>query len=68
MKKMVFVLMLVVLLLSLTLPVAMAGLGVEDPCPPGYANNGNPKCWEVAPPGLQGNDNGNAGGNWVSLH
>ncbi len=39
MKKIVYVTLLVVLLLSLTLSVAMAGVDWEDPQPPGAAHN-----------------------------
>ncbi len=67
MKKMVFVLLLVVLLLSLALPVvALAACpSGDDPC-----NHGG-KCLPFAPPGLAnrigGNPSapGNAGANWT---
>lgn len=39
MKKLVFVILLVALLLSLTLSVALAGVGWEDPQPPGAGKN-----------------------------
>ena len=63
MKKMVFVLLLVALLLSLTLPVALAGCPAgEDPVNPGGRDFGsNP------PPGLAAAfaaGHGNAGANW----
>lgn len=65
MKKIVFVVLLVALLLSLSLTVALAGMGEDDPCPPGYANNEKARCFGEPPPGLQNNHNGNAGGNWI---
>ncbi len=66
MKKMMFVFLLIALILSLALPVAMAGLGAEDPCPPGYANNGNARCFATPPPGMDGKDSGNAFKNWIT--
>jgi hypothetical protein len=74
MKKAVFVLLLVVLLVSLVslaLPgVAKASCDFEDPCNPGWAVSGNGQCFASAPPGLQdkiGVDSapGSAGDNWT---
>jgi hypothetical protein len=65
MKKMLFVLVLVALLLTLGLSVVSAGMDFDDPCPPGYANNGNARCFLTPPPGLGGNDHGNAGNGWI---
>jgi hypothetical protein len=67
MKRMVFVLLLVVLLLSLALPVvAMAGAGYDDPCTPGWSvDSGNGQCFLVAPGWGGNNNNGNAGDNWI---
>lgn len=64
MKKMLLVLVLIALLLSLGIPIASA-MDFDDPCAPGHANNGNARCFTTPPPGLQGNDHGNAGNNWV---
>ncbi len=68
MKKMVFVLVLVALLLSLALPVvALAGCPAgDDPNSPGYGpSNGNAYQFLVGPPpGLFENNNDKAGDNW----
>ena len=64
MKKLIFVVLLVALLLSLTLTVVLAGMGEDDPCPPGWENNGKTRCFAEPPPGLQNNHHGNAGENW----
>jgi hypothetical protein len=69
MKKTVFVLLLVALLLSLALPVAaMAGMGADDPCNHG-TTQGNAQCLPGTPPGLEGkigpgNGHGKSGDNW----
>ncbi len=64
MKKMVFVLLLVVMLLSLTLTAALAACPAgDDPNPPGYANS-NENAYQFLvgpPPGLDKNDHGKAG-------
>jgi len=66
MKKMLFVLVLVALLLMVAIPIVSAGMDYDDPCAPGYAQSGgHAQCFVVPPPGLQGNNNGNAGNNWV---
>ena len=58
MKKLIFVVLLVALLLSLTLTVVLAGEAWDDPINPGGRDFGcNP------PPGLVGNP-GNGGHNW----
>ena len=65
MKKMLFVLVLVALLLMVAIPVVSAGMDYDDPCAPGAAQTSHAQCFTTPPPGLQGNDNGNAGNNWV---
>ena len=65
MKKMVFVLLLVAILLSLSLSLVSAAADYEDPCVPGATQTDHAKCLLTPPPGLIGNDNGNAGDNWL---
>ena len=65
MKKVVFVLMLVAILLSLSLSLISAAMDFEDPCVPGSAKSEHAKCHAVPPPGLRGNDHGKAGDNWL---
>ncbi|MBI4788484.1 MAG: hypothetical protein HY782_15745 [Chloroflexi bacterium] len=72
MKKLVFIVLLVALLLSLTLSVVMAGMDWDDPCTPGWdEQNGHGKCFDPgSPPGLRDkgpfhNGPGKAGDNWV---
>ncbi len=45
MKKLVLVLLLVALLLSFTLSVAFAGMGMEDPQNPGQCKKGDDAHW-----------------------
>ena len=67
MRKIVYVIVLVALLLSLTLTVAFAGEGADDPFTPGEGpSNGQAHDHATWPKGLDGNDHGKAGAGWTT--